>query len=248
VRIVVVEMLDTLLAPYGERLRRYTREALEARGVEVRLGVGIERAAADHVVLTDGGRIDTRTLIWSAGVTANPLAAALGVPTGRGGRIAVDGALRVPEEPGWWVVGDLAAATDEHGDLLPQLAPVAIQQGRHVAESIVAVLSGHDPAPFRYVDKGTMATIGRHDAVVQLPGSIRFRGVVAWVAWLFLHLMYLVGFRNRVWVFLSWAWNYVTWDRAARVVLDPGNGPDGAPSGDGAGRGSGPAGGEGDRV
>ncbi len=128
--------------------------------------------------------------------------------------------LQLADDPDVYVIGDIAGATDADGELLPQLAPVALQQGRYVADRLVAALDGHpDDRPFRYVDKGTMATIGRHDAVAELPFGIRYGGFPAWVSWLALHLLFLVGFRNRVAVFLSWVWNYATYDRAARLIL-----------------------------
>ena len=122
------------------------------------------------------------------------------------------------------VIGDLAAATDDDGELLPQLAPVAMQQGRYVADRLLARAAGERPtAPFSYVDKGTMATIGRNDAVAELPFGVRLTGPLAWLSWLGLHLFFLVGFRNRVAVLLSWVWNYLTYDRASRLILHRGD-------------------------
>jgi NADH dehydrogenase len=220
VRIVLVEMADRLLGGLHPRSGAYALQALRRRGVEVRLGSALARADADHVELDDGTTIPTRTLVWVAGVSAAPLAEQLGVETVRGGRVPVTASLQLPDDPAVHVIGDVAAAHDGDGALLPQLAPVAMQQGRHVARRIVAALDGQpDDRPFRYVDKGTMATIGRHDAVAELPLGVRFGGPLAWLAWLALHLLFLVGFRNRVAVFLSWVWNYLTYDRAARLIL-----------------------------
>ena len=168
----------------------------------------------------DGEVLPTRTLVWTAGVRANPLADVLGVEQSKGGRLPVDASLRLPDHPEAFVIGDIAGPLGD-GDALPQLAPVAIQQGKHLGRQIPVLLHGGDPAPFHYRDRGNMATIGRHDAVVELPGRIRFGGFLAWVAWLLLHLMYLVGFRNRISVFLTWFWNYLTFERAARVIVDP---------------------------
>ena len=222
VRIVLVEMADRLLGGFHERSGRTALKALRRRGVEVRLGSALAGAAADHVVLDDGTAIPTRTLIWVAGVAAAPLAEALGATTTRGGRVEVAPTLQLPDDPRVHVIGDVAGARDQDGELLPQLAPVAMQQGRYVAARIVEALDGEPEArPFRYVDKGTMATIGRHDAVAELPFGIRFRGFPAWVAWLVLHLLYLVGFRNRANVLVDWGWNYLTYDRAARVIVSP---------------------------
>ncbi len=224
VRIVLVEMADRLLGGFHERSGRYALQALRRRGVEVRLGSALARAEADHVVLDDGTTIPTRTLVWVAGITAAPLGSQLGAERTRGGRVVVTPTLQLPDDPDVYVIGDVAGATDPDGQLLPQLAPVALQQGRYVADRIVAELDAQlagavDDSPFHYVDKGTMATIGRHDAVAELPFGIRFGGPLAWLSWLVLHLLFLVGFRNRVAVFLSWVWNYLTYDRAARLIL-----------------------------
>ena len=220
VRIVLVEMADRLLGGFHERSGRYALAALRRRGVEVRLGAALARAGADRVELDDGTVIPTRTLVWVAGVAAAPLGQQLDTALTRGGRVVVGPTLQLPDDPDVYVLGDVAGATDADGRLLPQLAPVALQQGRYVADHLVRSLDGQAPTrPFRYVDKGTMATIGRHDAVAELPFGIRYGGVLAWVSWLALHLLFLVGFRNRVAVFLSWVWNYLTYDRAARLIL-----------------------------
>lgn len=223
IRIVLVEMADRLLGGFGERSAELAREGLLRRGVEVRLGTGIGRAEQAQVELDDGEVIPTRTLVWAAGVAGNPLAASLGIELDRGRRIPVDRRLRV-EAAGFddvYVIGDLAGAKDPEGNLLPQVAPVAIQQGRYVADLLAAERGlARDPGWFRYRDKGSMATIGRAAAVVELPGGVRFGGVGAWFAWLVLHLLQLVGFKNRFRVLLSWAWNYLAYDHAARLILD----------------------------
>ncbi len=220
VEIVLLEAADGLLGGFHQRLGRYALRELRARGVSVRLGAALARAEGDHVVLADGTTIPTRTLVWVAGVRAAPLAQALGVTTGPGGRVPVDERLRLAGDPAVRVIGDMAAARDGTGELFPQVAPVAMQQARWVVADLAAdLLDVPGPPPFRYFDKGTMATVGRNRAVAQLPLGIRITGFPAWVAWLGLHLLYLVGFRNRVAVFLSWIWNYLTYDRAARLIL-----------------------------
>lgn len=229
VRIVQVEMADRLLGAFHEESSAYARRSLEGRGVEVRLGETVARAEHDRVVLESGEEIPTRTFVWVAGVRAAPLGEQLGVTTVRGGRVEVDDVLTLPGDDRVHVVGDIAAATGEDGQLLPQLAPVALQQGQYVAERITAELDGRvHTAPFRYFDKGTMATIGRNDAVTELPvGDLRYGGFLGWLSWLGLHLLFLIGFRNRVAVLLSWMWNYLTYDRAARLILhaeDPSSG------------------------
>jgi NADH:ubiquinone reductase (H+-translocating) len=172
------------------------------------------------VRLTDGTELPTATVVWAAGVRASPLSGSLGLAQTRGGRIVVDAKLRVADHDGVYVIGDVAAAPDGDGGYVPQLAPAAMQQGRHVAEQILRRLDGQPLRSFRYRDKGMMATIGRNAAVAELPGGIRFRGWPAWVAWLLLHLLFLIGFRNRASVLLQWMWSYWTYDRAARVVFD----------------------------
>jgi NADH:ubiquinone reductase (H+-translocating) len=221
VRIVLLELTDRLLPGFTDRSHRAALAGLRRRGVEVRLETGAEEVSADHVVLQDGERIPARTLVWATGIAGVPLGAHLGVEPGRAGRVDVDDHLRVPAYGGRvFVIGDLAG-TVGHGDALPQVAPVAIQQGHYVARVIESEVTGRaDPGPFRYRDKGKMATIGRTSAVVELPFKLRFRGFVAWLAWLTLHLLWLVGFKNRVSVLISWAWNYLTYDHAHRLLLD----------------------------
>jgi len=219
-RVVLVEMQDHLLHPFHAASRRHALDTLRSRGVEVRLGAKVASVRSDAVTLTDGEELPCQTLVWAAGVQANPLAATIGVAQDRGGRVVVGPDLRIPDHPDAWAIGDIAATRDRHGQLLPQLAPVAMQSGRHVAGQIRRLLDGRSTEPFRYWDKGTMATIGRRAAVAELPGGIRLRGGLAWLAWLGLHLVFLVGKRNRASVLLNWAWNYLTWDRGPRLILD----------------------------
>jgi NADH dehydrogenase len=191
-------------------------------GVDVRTGEAVREVTPTRVTLASGEQLAAHTLVWAAGVRANPLAAALGVPVGRAGRIVVGPDLRVDGHRAAFAIGDVAAIP-HHGadDLLPMLAPVAMQSGRHAAREIVRAQHGKNPRPFHYVDKGTMATIGRRAAVAELPLHIRLSGSPAWFAWLGLHLVTLVGFRNRLSVFLNWAWNYLTYDRGPRIIFGP---------------------------
>lgn len=225
VRIVLVEMLDRLLPSFHESSSRAALEALRDRGVGVRLGTSVQAVHADHVELDDGSSIATETLLWVAGVEGAPIGEVLGAPVTRGGRVEVTRTLQLGDDPRVHVIGDVAAATGADGALLPQLAPVAMQQGRYVADRLVTGTTTSDDAAFAYTDKGTMATIGRNDAVAELPLGIRFTGFLAWLSWLGLHLLFLVGFRNRVAVLLSWVWNYLTYDRAARLILGRGAHP-----------------------
>ncbi len=224
-RIVLVEGGDRLLSAFDARLGAHARRVLEARGVDVRMGLTVDRVTASAVHLADGEELATGTLVWAAGIRASPLGAVLGVDTDRAGRVIVGPDLRVPGRPEVWVIGDLAAVTGVPKPL-PQVAPVAIQQAHFIARELRRVREGRPAGAFRYRDKGSMATIGRNDAVAELPFGLRFTGRVGWVMWLGLHLIELVGFRNRASVLVDWAWNYVTWDRGARIIVSPpGRGP-----------------------
>jgi NADH:ubiquinone reductase (H+-translocating) len=218
-RVVLLEATDHLLAPFHPNSRKHALEILQRRGVEVRLGHAMERATPDEVVLKDGTVIPTRTLIWGAGVRANPLADVLGLEQTRGGRILVGEDLSVPGRPEVFVVGDLAGAGDGKGGLLPQVAQPAIQEARHAGLQIEKTLQGTAREPFAYKDKGIMATIGRNAAVTELPNGAKFKGVLAWYMWLALHLAYIIGFRSRVAVLVNWIWSYLTYDRHARIIV-----------------------------
>jgi NADH dehydrogenase len=228
-RVVLVEARPDLLAPFSPSSRRHALDTLRERGVEVRTGVQVAGVEPRRVVFAGGEELAAHTLVWAAGVQANPVAAALGLPTGRGGRVVVEPDLSIAGHPNVWAVGDVAGAIDPaHGaDPLPQVAPVAMQAGRHVATQIGHRLAGRPTEVFRYRDKGIMATIGRSRAVAELPLGIRLRGFPAWLAWLALHLVMLAGFRNRVSVFVNWAWNWLTWDRGPRVIFGNGSGEPG---------------------
>ena len=228
--ITLVEMADRVLTPFSEESSATAQRTLEDMGVTLRLGVGIERIEADVVALADGTTIPFATCVWAAGVRAHPIAGSLGVELERGGRLPVDEHLRVVGCDDVYAVGDIAAARGRDGTSLPQVAQPAIQGGHHVAHAIEHRLRGHTgsgspphapsrtPPPFRYVDKGSMATIGRHNAVTELANGWRLSGFLGWISWLGLHLVYLMGFRNRISVFISWCWNYLTFDRASRLL------------------------------
>ncbi|WP_420452141.1 NAD(P)/FAD-dependent oxidoreductase [Ilumatobacter sp.] len=217
-RVHVIEMADRVLSPFSEVSSRRARDTLEALGVEVRTGSGVERVEADGVVLDDGTRVAAGTIIWAAGVEAHPVARSLGVELTGAGRIPVDADLSVTGVDDVFAIGDVAAVEGVDGDVLPQVAQPAIQGGRHVAEQIERRLDGRSTVPFTYSDRGSMATIGRHSAVADLPGGIHLGGLIGWVGWLVLHLVYLIGFRNRLVVFVNWCWNYVTSDRPSRLL------------------------------
>jgi NADH dehydrogenase len=219
-RVIVVEALDRLLAPFDEPLRRYALETLRRRGVDIRLGEAVMRVDPAAVALKSGEVIPTRTVVWTAGVRANHLADALGVAQGRGRRITVNADLSLPDRPRVFVAGDLAASADPSGTLYPQLAQVAIQTGRHAARQVGRLLAGAPTERFVYKDPGIMAVIGRGAAVAQFSNGLRLHGFPGWLVWLFLHLMYLVGFRNRLNVLINWGWNYLTYDRSARLIVE----------------------------
>jgi NADH:quinone reductase (non-electrogenic) len=227
-RVVLVEAAPRLLGAMSPKSSDRALRTLSRRGVEVRVGVGVDRVTADGqrrlVHLTDGTVLPAGVVVWAAGVRANPLAEMLGVELTKGGRIVVESDLSVPGHPEVFAIGDIAAspapklAGVEGPGVLPQVAQPAIQGGHHVAKQIVRRLTGRPTEPFHYHDKGTMATIGRNDAVTELPSGLRLSGLLGWLAWLGLHLLYLIGFRNRANVLLNWAWNYFTYDRHSRIV------------------------------
>jgi NADH dehydrogenase len=215
-RIILLEGGDRILPVYDPKLSERAAEALRSRGVEVRTGSIVTRIAHDAVYVGDE-RIPTRNVVWAAGVAASPLAAGLGVETDRGGRAHVGPDLSIAGHPEVFVIGDAAHALGPDGRPYPGLAPVAIQQGVTVARNIRRDLAGKARKPFHYRDKGTMSTIGRGDALAEIAG-LRISGVIAWLTWLFVHLLYLVGFRNRVAVLIGWAWSYLTWKSGSRLI------------------------------
>lgn len=227
-KILLVEFADRVLTPYTPDLSEKAKRSLEHIGVTVVLGTRVVEVEDDHVVVAakEGGErpIPTRTVLWGAGVEASPLgkllAARAGAQTDRIGRVMVESDCSLAAHKDVYVIGDLAHfAHTTDGKPLPGVAPVAMQQGRYVAAAIAKKARGHPVAPFSYFDKGTMAVIGRNHAVAMLPGGkVRFAGFLAWLSWLFVHVMYLVGFENRVLVLIQWANHYFTRNRGARLI------------------------------
>ena len=215
--ITVVEAGSRLLAAFDTRSSHSAAEALRGRGIDVRLDAGVDHVEEHSVHLRDGSKLDAGLVVWAAGVAASPLAAAVGTELQRG-RLRVEANLSLPGHPNVFAVGDIAAVPGADGAPLPQVAQPAIQAGRHVAGEIVAAIAGRPGTPFRYHDKGSMATIGRNQAVVEFPNGMRFHGWIGWVLWLGLHILYLMGFRNRASTLVNWSWNYLTYDRGARVL------------------------------
>ncbi len=220
-RVFLVEALDRLLIPYPEALQQSALRQLEALGVKVILNNPVSEVAENHVTLNDGRVIPTHTLIWAAGVKASPLGGMLDVTLQKGGRVPVKPTLEVMGREGIYVVGDMAYLEDEQGQPYPMVIPVAKQQGALAARNILAHYSRTPQQNFRYHDRGIMATIGRSRAVAWIFNRIQLTGFIAWLAWLGLHLLWLMGFRNRLNVLVNWVWNYLTYDRSVRIILQP---------------------------
>ena len=215
-RILLLEAGPRVLSGFAASLSGAAARHLARLGVEVRTGTAVTRIAPG-VVEAGPTRIAAETVLWAAGVTASPLAQTLGVPLDRAGRVLVEPDLSIPGHSEVFVIGDLAAFLHQGGRSLPGMAPVAIQMGRQAAGNILRAARGEPTHPFRYRDKGMMATIGRHAAVVQI-GAIQVNGFGAWLLWLVIHIVFLIGFRNRVLVLIEWAWAYVTFNRGVRLI------------------------------
>ena len=215
-RVLLVEAGPCLLATFPEELSAKAETALRAIGVEVWTESLVTSLDSSWIQLGDV-RVEAATTLWAAGVQASPLGGTLGAPLDRAGRVIVEPDLTIPGHPEVFVVGDLALFTHQGDRPLPGVAPVAIQQGRHAARSILRACEGKPYRPFRYYDRGNMATIGRAAAVVH-SGRLRLWGLTAWLVWLFVHILHLIGFRNRLVVILDWAWSYVRFQRAARLI------------------------------
>ncbi len=218
-RIILLEGGPRVLSTFPDPLPQHAAEALTRIGVEVRTGATVTRVTPDAVWL-GGEQIRARTVLWAAGVAASPLGRTLGVPLDRAGRVVAERDLSIPGHPEAFVIGDLCAFTGDDGRPLPGLAPVALQQGRAAARNVLHRLAGEPTEPFHYRDRGSMATIGRAAAVAVI-GRLRLSGLVAWLAWLFVHIAFLIGFRNRFLVLFEWAWAYVSWQRGARLITGP---------------------------
>jgi NADH dehydrogenase len=230
-RIHLIEGGPHVLPAYPEDLSRSALEQLQRLGVEVLTSTMVTRIAPGAIYMGDT-RMDAAVILWAAGVAASPLGKKLGVPADRAGRVLVNPDLSLPGHPEVFVIGDLASLKDTSGKMLPGVAPVAIQQGRFVAKLIARELKSGAPPfsrslreggdvnsrpAFHYHDKGSLATIGRSAAIAQF-GKIHISGFIAWLAWLFVHILFLIGFRNRVLVFIQWAWSYFTYERGARLI------------------------------
>ncbi|HUL76703.1 MAG TPA: NAD(P)/FAD-dependent oxidoreductase, partial [Vicinamibacteria bacterium] len=226
-RVILVEAGPRVLPVYPEALSQKAKLQLEVLGVQVWTEspvTGIDGTG----VRVGGDRVAARTVVWAAGVQASPLARSLGAPLDRAGRVRVAADLTVPGEPAVFVIGDLASL-DQDGRPVPGVAPAAIQMGEHAAQNVRRALRGEPLAPFRYRDKGSLATIGRRRGVA-LVRALRLSGLPAWLAWLGVHIFFLIGFRNRFVVLFTWAWAYVTYDQTARLIVGSGRGWPPAPA------------------
>ncbi len=215
-RVVLVEAGPRVLPAYPPDLSESARRQLEALGVHVWTGAAVTGVDAEGVQM-GADRLAARTVVWAAGVEASPLARSLGVQLDRAGRVQVEPDLSVPGRPDIFVIGDLAAVESD-GRAVPGVAPAAIQMGRHAAANVLRRLRGEPTAAFRYRDKGSLATVGRSRGVAVI-GRLKLSGFFAWAAWLFVHIVFLIGFRNRFVVLFTWMWAYLTYERSARLIV-----------------------------
>jgi NADH:ubiquinone reductase (H+-translocating) len=216
--IYLLEAGPRLLPSFAPSLSEKTKKSLESLGVIVKLDTAVKSVKHREIELRDENIIPAEVTIWAAGVKGAPVIENLSLPLD-GNRLRVDPTLAATNYPGIWGVGDICGAKDKAGRFLPMVAPVALQQGKFVAAQILRIAKGERLTEFKYRDKGSMATIGRHKAIVEV-GKIKFSGYPAWVAWLFLHLFYLMGGRNRIGTIADWCWNYATFDRGNRHIMD----------------------------
>ncbi len=218
ISISLIEAGPRLLPPFAPSLSARTKKDLEKLGVKVLLNAAVQEVEHRKIKLKDGSTIASEITIWAAGVKGNDAIAQLNLPT-TGTRVAVEPTMQVKNYPYIWALGDIAASVDKNGNQLPMVAPVAIQQGKFIAKQIARVSKSQKLASFKYLDKGSMATIGRNKAVVQVKG-IKISGALAWLIWLWLHLFYLLGGRNKIGTMADWTWNYLTFDRGNRHIMD----------------------------
>jgi NADH:ubiquinone reductase (H+-translocating) len=214
----LIEAGDRLLPPFSPSLSARTKKDLEKLGVKVMLNSAVKALAHRQVVLKDGTTLPSEITVWAAGVQGSPAMAQLNLPV-VGNRLAVDPSLQVKNYPNIWALGDIAGALGKDGRPLPMVAPVAIQQGKFIAKQIERITKQKPIKAFSYLDKGSMATIGRNKAVVEVRG-LKLTGTIAWLTWLWLHLFYLLGGRNKIGTMADWTWNYLTFDRGNRHIMD----------------------------
>jgi len=215
-QVILLDAAPRILPTFAEDLSASALKQLRHMGVDVRTNKTVKELNTEGVTI-DGEFIPSRTVVWAAGNAASPLARELGAATDRAGRVLVNPDLSVPNHPEIYAIGDMASFTHQTGTTLPGVSPVAIQMGRRAGQNILAQIDRRPTRPFKYFDKGSMATIGRNRAVVDLKFA-RFGGFLAWLSWLFVHLIFLIGLRNKTLVFLEWAWAYFTYSHGARLI------------------------------
>ena len=218
VRVSIIEAGPRLVPSFSESLSNKTQKDLEKLGVKVLTNTSVKEVLPDSILTLDGNTIQANTTVWAAGVKGVPAMDLLHLPVTRG-RIDVSSTLQVTGYENVWAIGDIAGAVGADGAPLPMVAPVAMQQGRFLAKQIQALTAAKPLENFKYKDKGSMATIGRHKAIVEVKG-IRISGPIAWLAWLWLHLFYILGGRNKIGTMADWTWNYLTFDRGNRHIMD----------------------------
>ena len=216
--ITLIEAGPRLLPPFAPSLSARTKKDLEKLGVKVLVNAAVQEVEHRKIKLKDGSTIASEITIWAAGVKGSDAMLQLNLPT-LGNRVAVEPTMQVKNYPYVWALGDIAASVDKNGNQLPMVAPVAIQQGKFIAKQIARLGKNRSLENFKYLDKGSMATIGRNKAVVQVKG-IKISGAIAWLIWLWLHLFYLLGGRNKIGTMADWTWNYLTFDRGNRHIMD----------------------------
>lgn len=231
-RVVLVEAADRILLDFPSDLGAYAAEELREKGVEVWTGTAVEGASGHRIHLAGGEEIEARTLVWAAGVVPESLPTAPAAPRARDGRLLVDPELTIRGQQRAFAIGDIAWV-ERDGEPLPMMAPPAMQEGRHAAANVLRAIRGEPMEPFRYRDKGQMATIGRNHGIT-VRGKLKMKGFLGWIGWLVIHLYYLIGFRNRLAVLAGWTWNYLRFDRPIRIIArgkpsaSPGEDPGGA--------------------
>jgi len=218
INITLIEAGPRLLPPFAPSLSARTKKDLEKLGVKVLLNAAVQEVEHRKIKLKDGTTISSEITIWAAGVKGSDAMGQLNLPT-VANRVAVDPTMQVKNYPNVWALGDIAAAIGKDGNTLPMVAPVAIQQGKFIAKQIMRLSKNQKLENFKYLDKGSMATIGRNKAVVQVK-SLKISGAIAWLIWLWLHLFYLLGGRNKIGTMADWTWNYLTFDRGNRHIMD----------------------------
>ena len=214
----LIEAGDRLLPPFSPSISARTKKDLEKLGVKVLLNTAVKEIEHRKIILKDGTSLASEITIWAAGVKGSPAMLQLNLPT-VGNRLSVDQTLQVKNYPNIWALGDIAGAVGKNGKPLPMVAAVAIQQGKFIAKQMQRLIKNKPLKEFSYLDKGSMATIGRNKAVVEVKG-IKLTGTIAWLAWLWLHLFYLLGGRNKIGTMADWTWNYLTFDRGNRHIMD----------------------------